>query len=405
MRSHLPDDLPPVPILKFYAFTATQSAAFTYPIHVLFFQSRGLSLPEIGAIEALYTVVVLFAETPTGYVGDRLGRRNGLLVGTALTAVGIVGFTLAHSFAAFAAVVALRGVAATFRSGTEQAWLYDALTERDDADRYARVAGRARGIGLGVAAGAALVGAALYAVDHLYPWVVEGVAVSLGGLVLLTLPESGDASGDGDSPGVREALRLARVTLWRRSLAPVVLASAVLAGVCNTLQFYVQPVAVATPWFSAATLGPLYAGFTLVSAVAADRAGWLDERLGVRGWLLVGPPALAVVLLGVAVVPSLALVAFVLANAVGPATRPLVSQYVNDRTESRGRATVLSAVSTVRSLFVAPLNLVGGALAGALALTAALGALGGVLLLGLGLSMAAWAPDREGVGVAGRSDD
>lgn len=388
--------LPPLPILKFYAFRATQHAAFTYPIHVLFFQSRGLTLPEIGAIEALYTVVVLVAETPTGYVGDRIGRRNGLLVGTGLTAVGIVGFTLAHSFPAFAAVVAIRAVAATFRSGTEQAWLYDTLVDSDDTDRYARVSGRARALGLAVAAGAALAGAALYSLDHLYPWLVEGVAVSLGGLVLLTLPESA-AGGSDDSPGPLEALRVARETLWRRSLAPVVLASAVLAGVLNTIQFYVQPVAVATPWFSAATLGPLYAGFTLVSAIAADRAGWLDDRVGARGWLLVGPPVLAVALVAVAVAPALALLAFVLANAIGPATWPVVSQYVNDRTESRGRATVLSAVSTVRSLFVAPLNVVGGVLAGALALSTALGVLGGVLLLGIGLSMAAWAPERESV--------
>lgn len=398
MRRRLPDSLPPSPVLKFYAFRATQYAAFTYPIHVLFFQSRGLSLPAVGAIEALYTVVVLVAETPTGYVGDRIGRRNGLLVGTALTAIGIVGFTLAHSFAAFAAVVALRAVAATFRSGTEQAWLYDTLVEADDEDRYAHVAGRARGIGLGVGAGAALVGAALYSVDPLYPWVVEGAAVSLGGAVLLTLPEPGSA-GTGadadDSPGVGEALRVARETLWRRSLAPVVVASAVLAGVLNTMQFYVQPVAVATPWFTPATLGPLYAGFTLLSALAADRAGWLEARIGVRGWLLVGPPLLAVVLLAAAVAPALALLAFVLANAVGPVTRPLVSSYVNDRTGRRGRATVLSAAATVRSLFVAPLNVVGGALAGALALTTALGVLGGVLLLGIALSMAAWAPERE----------
>jgi MFS family permease len=389
MRRRVVDRLPDGPLLQFYLYSVTQASAFSVPIYVLFFQSRGLSLPEIGAIEAIYTVVVLVAETPTGYVGDRIGRRNSLLVGTALTAVGIVGFTLAHTFLAFVAVVAVRALAATFRSGTEQAWLYDTLVDSDETDRYARVSGRARGLALAGTAGAALVGAALYSVNPLYPWFAEGVVVALGGAVLLTLPES-DAGSGGDSPGLREALVVARETLWRRSLGPVVVASALLAGVLNTMQFYVQPVAVATPWLTAATLGPLYAGFTLVSAVAADRAGWVDERVGLRGWLVVALPALGLLLVAVAAIPALALVAFVVARAVGPVTRPVVSQYVNDRTESRGRATVLSSVSTVRSLFVAPLNVAGGALAGAFALTTALGVLGGVLVVGVAVSMALW---------------
>lgn len=392
MGRNFPDGLPARPLLKYYGYRVTQSAAFTLPIHVLFFLSRGLTLPEVGFVEATFTVVVLLAETPTGYVADRIGRRNSLLVGSALAAAGIVGFTLAHSFEAFLAVVSLRAVAATFRSGTEQAWLYDTLVDDGATERYTHVSGRARGLALAGTAAASLVGAALYAVNPLFPWVAEGVAVSLGGLVLLTLPKSEAGTGS-DAPSLREALVVARETLWRRSLGPVVVASAVLAGVLNTMQFYVQPVAVATPWLSAATLGPLYAGFTLVSAVAADRAGWLGDRLDAREWLLVGPPLLAVVLVVVAAVPTLALFAFVLAQAVGPVTRPLVGQYVNDRTESRGRATALSSVSTVRSLFVAPLNVAGGALAGALALTTALGVLGGVLFVGVALSLAFWRPE------------
>lgn len=46
-------------------------------------------------VEATFTVVVLLAEAPTGYLGDRIGRRNGMLVGTVLAGLGVAGYALA----------------------------------------------------------------------------------------------------------------------------------------------------------------------------------------------------------------------------------------------------------------------------------------------------------------------
>ena len=51
-----------------------------------------------------------------------------------------------------------------------------------------------------------------------------------------------------------------------------------------------------------------------------------------------------------------------------------------------------SAASTVRSLFTAPLNLLGGGLATTYALSTGLGGLGAVLLVGLVCTLAAWRP-------------
>jgi MFS family permease len=395
--------LPPAEILRYYAFRASQSATFSLPIHVLFFQSRGLSLAEIGGIEALYTVVVLLAETPTGYLGDRFGRRASLLAATALSALGIVGFIFAHSVAVFAAVVVIRAIAGAFRSGTTDAWLYETLAgeAESDSDRFAHVSGRASAYGLATLAVASLAGGALYAMDPLYPWLLEGAAGSVGLLVLLTMsePERTEEREQGenaDAPtfDVLATLGAVRSTLGSRTIGPLVLAVGLLAGITNTMAFYLQPVAVATPGLSPTSLGPLYAGLTLVSAGVAARVGWLQDRLGVRGWFLTGPPLLAVGLIAVGLVPTLALPVFVLARAVGSATNPLFGQYLNDRT-GESRATVLSAASTVRSLFTAPLNLVGGGLATAYALSTGLGALGVVLLVGLAVTLGAWVAGEQ----------
>lgn len=385
-------ELPPAEILRYYAFRAGQSAAFTLPVHVLFFQSRGLSLLEIGAIEALYTVAVVALEAPTGYVGDRIGRRRTMIAGTVLSAVGVVGFLLARSLAGFALVVFVRAVAGAFRSGAQGAWLYETLAGDAEAASFARVSGRANAVGLATLAAASLLGAAAYAVDHAAPFLLEGAAgaVAVGVLVGMDEPDR-TADDDADAFDPQAVLTAVRRTMATRAVGPLVLAVGLLAAVGNTMQFYLQPVAVATPWLSPARLGPLYAGLTLVSAGVSARAGWLHDRLGVRGWFLTGPPLLAVGLLLVPIAPALALPVFVLRAGVSDATTPLFNQYLNDRTD-RARATVLSAASAVRALFTAPLNLLGGGIATAYALSTGLGTLGAVLLVGLGLTLAAWRP-------------
>lgn len=384
-------ELPPPEILRYYAFRAGQSAAFTLPVHVLFFQSRGLSLLEIGAIEALYTVAVVLLEAPTGYVGDWLGRRRTMIAGTTLSTVGVVGFLFARSPAGFAAVILVRAVAGAFRSGAQGAWLYETLAGDAESASFAQVSGRANAVGLATLAGASLVGGAAYAFDHAAPFLLEGAAGAAAVVVLLGMDEPDRTGDESDQFDPRAVLTAVRRTMATRAVGPLVLAVGLLAAVGNTMQFYLQPVAVATPWFSPARLGPLYAGLTLVSAGVSARAGWLHDRLGVRGWFLTGPPLLAVGLLLVPVAPALALPVFVLRAGVSDATTPLFNQYLNDRTE-RGRATVLSAASAVRALFTAPLNLVGGGIATAYALSTGLGALGVVLLVGLALTLAAWRP-------------
>ncbi len=384
------DKLPASPLLKYYAFEATRRADFSVPIFVLFFTSRGLSLAEVGVLEALFTVVVLVCETPTGYLGDRIGRRWCLVVGTLLSALGSLAFVLAHSFITFAAIIGLRAIASTFTSGTQEAWLYETLEMEDGSDRFAHHAGRAAALGAFVQGGAAVLGGVLYAFDPVLPWLLEGAVAASGALIVWTVPEPDRAGTDAERLGPARALATTREALSTRGLGVLVGYTAVLFGVGNTLEMYVQPVSTAVLAVPPARIGLLYAGFTVVTAVLTAKSGWLESRVGIRRWFTVAVPLLGIVLVGTAFVPLLALVAFVLTRGIVAASRPLFGQYVNDRIGSESRATVLSAAGTVRSLATAPLNVLGGALTGITSLTIGMSVLGIVLLACSVLAIAAW---------------
>lgn len=132
----------------------------------------------------------MLGEIPTGYLGDRMGRRNSLLVGTALVTLATAGMGLAGGFWGLAFVYTVWALGTTFRSGTQDAWLYDVLAEELDADAFARINGRGGAIALVVGAVGAPVGGYLAEYSLAFPFFVTAAVNCLGFSVLLTFPET-----------------------------------------------------------------------------------------------------------------------------------------------------------------------------------------------------------------------
>lgn len=385
MRTELPRGI----VLKYYLYQITLSTGFSAPIWVVFLQSRGLTLGEVALLDGIYSAVILFGETPTGYVGDRIGRRNSLLVSITLVTASMLAFGLASSFAVFAVVYAVWGLGATFRSGTASAWLYDALKERTDEDEYARISGRGKSLGLIVTAATSLLAGVLADYDLFYPFLATALVSAVGFVVVLTFPETTTAESDDSGPfTISDAIPLVRDQLMSRSLRSFVLYSTAFFGVIATVDLFVQP-ASQQVGVDVESLGLMYAGFTGVSALTSYFAGDIKDRIGVRRWFLVVPLLLGVLLTTVSLTPLAVVPMFFLLRAAKTATRPLRDQYVNDRVESVGRATLLSAISMLYSLLLIPLKVASGELADVVGPITTIAVLGGCLV-GVVIAIRSW---------------
>lgn len=394
-------------VLKYYAFEVTRSAHLSGPIWVVFLLSRNVSYTGVGALDAVFSLTVLLAEVPTGWLGDRFGRRRSLLAGQAVGAVGSAAFAFGQSVAVFAVLYALLAVGQTLRSGSDSAWLYDTLRARTDEAAFARIRGRGRALGLATAALAALAGGVVGSVDLALPWLLSGALTALGVPVVASFPRApaGDEQratddenspdedgGDADTPGTFAAFATARDRLFAPELRWFVLYSGLFAAAMGAANYFVQPVTLdALPPLSVAVggytldrvalLGVVYAGFTGVAAIATATSGRIKATLGAAGWFRLAPVGLGLALAVVAVAPVLAVPAFFVLRAIRELTDPLQGQYLNDRTPSLGRATTLSAVAMVHALVVAPFEVAAGLLADRLGAVDAVAAIGAVLLL------------------------
>ncbi len=320
-----------------------------YSLYALLFADTGLSGAEISALFALWSVVGLVAEVPSGALADRYSRRGALVAAGALQAGGYALWIVRPGFLAFAAGFVLWGLSGALVSGALEALLYDGLAAVGAEAHYPRVLGRVTAAGLLVQLPAAAAASVLFSRGGhgLVGWVSVGCCLAAAALAC-RLPEpprvqpGGDdgEGGDGAAPGYLATLRggLAEVA-GSPAVRTAVLAVAVLAGL-DGLEEYDTLLArewgVPTGRIPVAVLGvPLAgaAGAALGGRASRLRPAALALVLGVAGLALGGAGLVQrpLGLLGVALFYGLYQLVLVVADA-----------RLQQRIEGPSRATVTS---------------------------------------------------------------
>lgn len=377
---------------------------------VLLMLERGLDLPTVAAVGAVYSVVVAALELPTGGLADVLGRRWVLVASAAFSLVGLLVLGLATTAWLFVAYAVCSGTARALASGPPDAWYVDTvhaaagpdvdlgpgLARGQSASSVALAVGTLTGGLLPLVAGGAPVPA--LAVPVLLAAVVEAVrlVVTVLGLPEPPHPRPGRGAVLRGVPGVvRTGLRLGT----RDAVLVRLLLVAVAAGVA------LAAVELLTPGWLAELTGTAEAGaasYAVVAAVgfAAAAAGSavsarLARRAGGPARVAVAGAALAgTALLGLAVSGPLTATPAVVATGLAYCllflgfgiAGPAEANLLHGRVGAGERATVISVQSLLLQLAAAAGALGLGRLATAVAPEAAFG-VAAVLLLTLPLAL------------------
>jgi MFS family permease len=337
------------------------------PVSVLLATARGLSPADIGVTIAVYGVVTLLLELPTGGLADAIGHRPVLALSGLFTTAGLLTMALADSMLVFAIAWALKGVARALDSGPLEAWYVDTvhLTEpgADVTPGLSRAAAAdATGLTVGAVLGGVLPllvdrsGAAALAVPLLLAaafGVVHVVAVLLL-VVPVRRPETSGAaavrSGVREVPLVVSATvrlvlhdRLLRLLLVVSFLVGLVLTSLELLGPLHFADLAGSPEAgsavfgiVTAVSFAAAAIGSLL-------APALGRAAGGSVALSSALTSVLAAVTIAAFALAPAVV--LAAVAYSLFYLCNAAAWPLRQQLMHHQTTASQRSTTISAKS------------------------------------------------------------
>lgn len=262
-------------------FSFLQRMLFPMAIITIFWKEQiGLDLTQILMLQAVFSVVTVLLEFPSGYVSDRIGYRFALNLASILGVLGWGLYTVADSFAGVMLSEILLGASVSFVSGSDSALLYESLRAEGKESLYSRFEGRMNGFAQTGEAVGALFAGGLYAVAPLLPFFLQ-VGVWIAAFLLTrTLAETTRDSGKSARLHLVEALGVVRYTLVENRHLRNILFLATILCVASfypvwLIQPYMRQAGVPLTWF-----GPVWAGANFIVALSALLCHRVVGRIG-----------------------------------------------------------------------------------------------------------------------------
>jgi MFS family permease len=261
---------------------ALRAALFPIPVITIFWQEQiGMSLADIMILQAIFAVVIVALEFPSGYIADRLGYRLSLCLGAAFWLAGWTLYAVGTTFNAMVIAEAVLGVGFAFTSGTDSALLYVSLKASGKISQYTRWEGRVRAAAQVSEAVSSGLGGWLYSLSPRLPfWLQVPVALAGYGAVAVTREVKRETSQERISHFAR-AWHIVRHALLRNAC----LRSAMLLSVSLGISTYIA-VWLIQPWMRQrgipiAWFGPLWALAHLWLAGVSLMSARVGEGLGI----------------------------------------------------------------------------------------------------------------------------
>jgi MFS family permease len=104
---------------------------FAPAFFIIFFTHLQLNFFQIGILLAVPSLAVFIFEIPTGAIADLYGRKFSVLLGYFLEGVGFLMLFFIRSYEGILIIFALYGIAATFSSGSKEAWIIDLIKSKN----------------------------------------------------------------------------------------------------------------------------------------------------------------------------------------------------------------------------------------------------------------------------------
>ncbi len=115
-----------------------------YPLYLLYFEGKGISVQQISALLAIWSLSVVILEVPTGVLADRWSRRKLIVLGSLSKAACYLVWIFSDRFELFALGFILWGISGAFISGAEEALLYDSLKQTGQQECFDKYLGKGR---------------------------------------------------------------------------------------------------------------------------------------------------------------------------------------------------------------------------------------------------------------------
>ena len=341
----------------FYFFHDLQ---FWLAIWIIFAtEDVGLSYSEVGFIAPAFYIITSFGQPPAGALADRFGRVRMIRISLVLFIAFLIWLAFSGSVWQAAVAWSLWGASIVLITGADSAFLHDSLQALGRAREFERQAGRAFAMRSLAMVLATFLGGAIAGEIGSQETVLAGVIGSAIALLIALrfreppraqairpTQDAHAAANDTPTPQLgylqlmRQTLRLCRRTpSLRYALIFTALLLASMVPEFYVLQPFLREQGIEVGWLFSALQTPA----RIATVLAAFSAFWLASRFGVLRSLVAMPVLVIVAYASIAALNHLAALSlFLIIGFARGALMPLMEGYLNRRTPSHLRATMLS---------------------------------------------------------------
>ena len=345
---------------------------------ILFARQLGFSFSRIFVLTAVYMLMFVIFEIPTGAFADLAGRKKSIILGTIALALAALASGSSQNYTQLFLSFFIWSLGFSLMSGSAEAMLYDKL---GDEQTFQRVYGKAQSLFLVGTALAGILGPFLYSQNFRFPYLFSAVPFALAGLAIKFFREK-----EAQRPGftlrshfeqIKTGTRLAfhnRYVLW--SMAVLSLCFAVAYTFSNSYQPYLTQIGYSVKAFS--VILPV---MFLAEAFGGAGSARVRRMFGENGsfWLNILLVGLALAVLGFFARKEILPVILLYSFAQG-VLRPLVSTYANRYIDSTHRATVMSVQMMIGTITAAGFLFLFGFLTDKLGVIKISALMGGIVL-------------------------
>jgi MFS family permease len=363
---------------------------FYIPIFTFFLLADHVSLSAIVISQVFYSLFTFIGEVPTGIFADRFGQKTSIILGYVIEAIGIALVVVFPTTIGLYVAYSMRGFAGSFLSGSEEALIFESV-KHSGTNNYQKMYGHfLSNEQIGFIISTALAGFAYqyWGAQSFIPLIIFTSICILGaGIASLFLKDYTakvpEAEGTGMFAILKESLSLIRRndTIFTLMIVGVL----TIAGEYFTQAVY-QP-HFATNNVSAFWVGAALSLGTLLSVVATRNVHLLEKYFTLEKILLTLNITLggAYILMAFLLHPIFLVGLYILMNGLFNLQAPIVSDYINTRTKSSIRTTVLSGISLVRRFFQVLITWALGVSVGVLGIQTSLVFQGVYLIVGIAI--------------------
>lgn len=341
-------------------YTLGMNMILILPVLLPYYRDQiGIGFHEFLIGEACFSAVIIVGDVPTGWISDVWQRKHAFGLGIFFLILGYSCLLVAKSFAMVIAAQMIAGAGIGLCNGTNTAILYDSLLAVGREGEYRKREGRRQAMCMYTIAASSIIGSLIYPHFHHLPLIVAimGFVMALIAACLLDEPERHRRRPE--KHPIMDILETIKYALHGHAqIGFIILAAGAFFATTKLMMWCQQPyymlLKVPEGWY-----GMLMAVGFMLSGMSSHLSHLVDGRI-------TAPRALAciwvlaiIVCLGASLGPGWHGVVLLMfgGSCLYGLAQPRVNEVINNNIDSARRATVLSTLSTMGSVYFIPLSL------------------------------------------------